>query len=138
MGLERKLKFVQELDYPPRGHPFPTLSRGWTCSLSAGNGLYYFRRQVNSQQKAETVYEHPDTKKEYPPTPQAYAFFEGIKEQKLLERLSPYGVTLERIQTWMKDQTVRDLDIDYYVAEKVGVKYDKATKSGKRARSESR
>ncbi|CUG86797.1 Hypothetical protein, putative [Bodo saltans] len=136
--LERKLKFVQELDYPPRGHPFPTLSRGWTCSLSASNGLYYFKRQVNSQQKAETVYEHPDTKKEYPPTPQAYAFFEGIKEQKLLERLSPYGVTLERIQTWMKDQTVRDLDIDYYVAEKVGVKYDKATKSGKRARSESR
>lgn len=141
--LERKLRFVQDLQYPTRGHPFPPLGRGWTCSLSASNGLYYFKRQAtvghhHHQEHAASSYEHPDTKREYAPTPQAYAFFEGIKEQKLLDKLSPYGVTKERIQTWVKDQTVRDADIDYYVVEKIGVRYDRGAAKAKRARSESR
>lgn len=132
-ALERKLRFVQELKYPPRGHPFPALPKGWSCSLSASNGLYYFKSGTGRSEK--TTYVHPVSKLEYAPTPQAYAFFDGIKEQLLLQKLASAGVTAERVTTWLGDQTVRDSLIDYFVAERLGVRYGR---NRKRDRSKSR
>lgn len=126
--LERKLRFVRDLEYPSRGHPFPQIPKGWTVSLSYSNGLYFFRGP-----NGDTTYQHPVSKKEYVPTPQAYAFFGKLTAPVLVEKCQKLGVTKERVDAWIADQTVRDAELDWYVSEKLDVRYD--TKSKKRARS---
>nr|CCC48065.1 conserved hypothetical protein [Trypanosoma vivax Y486] len=101
--------------YPMRGHPFPTLPRGWTCNLSASKGLYYFRSP-----RGNPVYVHPQTNREYRVTPQAFVLNRSIQVSAIA---SSAKCSVEAVERWIDDQCLRDEAIDSAVVRMVPITY---------------
>ncbi|AAZ11438.1 hypothetical protein, conserved [Trypanosoma brucei brucei TREU927] len=111
-SLSKTLKFSS---YPPRGHPFPHLPYRWTCNLSASKGLYYFRAPTGS-----LVFTHPDTRREYRVTPQAFALHHNIQVAAIA---TTSRRPVEEVERWLSDQRNRDEDIDTAVVRMIPITY---------------
>ncbi|ESL04994.1 hypothetical protein TRSC58_07422 [Trypanosoma rangeli SC58] len=111
--LQRRL--VKLSSYPPRGHPFPPLLRGWTCNLSSSNGLYYFRPP-----RGNPVYQHPVSRCEYRASPQAFVLHRGIHANAIAVEAHK---SVEEVERWLTDQRQRDEAIDAAVVLMVPIEY---------------
>ncbi|RNF27440.1 uncharacterized protein Tco025E_00302 [Trypanosoma conorhini] len=111
--LQRKL--VKLSSYPPRGHPFPPLLRGWTCNLSSSNGLYYFRPP-----RGNPVYQHPLSRREYRASPQAFVLHRGIHANAIAVEAHK---SVEEVERWLADQRQRDEALDAAVVLMVPIEY---------------
>ncbi|KAF8299574.1 hypothetical protein TcYC6_0065860 [Trypanosoma cruzi] len=113
--LELQRKLVKMSSYPPRGHPFLPLPRGWTCNLSSSNGLYYFRPP-----RGNPVYQHPVTRREYRASPQAFVLHHGIYANAIAVEAHK---SVEEVEGWLADQRQRDEVLDAAVVLMVPIEY---------------